>query len=88
MLINTSTARAGLVAVKIPATAASATLERLSAPSVTATTGVTIGGQSFGAETDTGVLAGTPQTTEVTPAAGEYSVELPPASAAMLTLPG
>ena len=88
VLINTSTARAGLVAVKIPATAASATLERLSALSVTATTGVTIGGQSFGAETDTGVLAGTPQTTEVTPAAGEYSVELPPASAAMLTLPG
>jgi len=88
VLINTSAARAGLVAVSIPSASASATLERLSAPSLTAKAGVTLGGQSFGAETDSGLLAGAPQTTAVASVGGRYSVDMPPASAAMLTLPG
>ncbi len=64
-----------------------ATLERLSAPSASATAGVTLGGQSFGAATDTGILAA-PVTADVPARSGAYAVTLPPASAALLTLPG
>ncbi|MGH2873676.1 MAG: glycosyl hydrolase family 79 C-terminal domain-containing protein, partial [Solirubrobacteraceae bacterium] len=60
-------------------------LETLQAPSVSATSGVTLGGQTFGDETQTGVL-GAPQTTPVVPAGSVYTVPLPPASAALLTI--
>jgi hypothetical protein len=70
----------------LEAPGASATVEQLTAPSVDATTGVTLGGQSFGDQTSTGVLAGQPQTTTVSSLLGLYSVTVPPASATMLTL--
>jgi hypothetical protein len=62
-------------------------LETLQAPSVSATDGVTLGGQSFGDETTTGTLP-TPSTTPVVPVAGTYTVPLPAGSAAMLTIGG
>ncbi len=62
-------------------------LTQLLAPNVDATSGITLGGQSVGTRTTTGVLSGTPATTAITPrAAGAYTVSLPAASAAMLTL--
>jgi hypothetical protein len=64
-----------------------ATLEYLRAPGVTAKTGVTIGGQSFGTATTTGLLSGHSSAVAVTAAHGAYVVTMPPASAAMLTLP-
>ena len=66
--------------------APSGQLESLQAPGLSATSGVTLGGQTFGAETQTGVL-GAPQTTPVAPAGDVYTVPLPPASAALLTIP-
>ncbi len=87
VLINDDTHHARTVTVRIPALSAPATLERLEAPGVQAQSGVTLGGQSFGAETYTGLLAGTPSAASVTPVAGDYVVRLPAASAAMLTLP-
>ena len=60
-------------------------LERLLAPSVTARAGITLGGQTFGPETTTGLLAGTPAAPTLTPRHGVYSVTMPPASAAILT---
>lgn len=86
VLINDDTNHARTVIVRIPALSAAATLERLQAPSVQALSGVTLGGQSFGAETYTGLLAGAPSAASVTPVAGDYVVRLPAASAAMLTL--
>jgi Glycosyl hydrolase family 79 C-terminal beta domain len=86
VLINASTARAQTVAVRVPAARGSAGLERLTAPTVTATSGVSLGGQSFGAQTTTGRLAGAAQPDSVTSSAGRYLVRLPAASAAMLTL--
>jgi hypothetical protein len=88
VLINTDTARAQFVAVRVPAASGAGALERLEAPAVTAKSGVTLGGQSFGAQTATGRLAGAAQPASVTPAGGEYLVRLPAASAAMLTLTG
>jgi hypothetical protein len=88
VLINTNPARAQLVTVRAPSAVAPAALQRLSARGLTAKSGVSFGGQSFGSETSTGMLAGTVQPTPVAPAAGEYHVTVPAASAALLTLSG
>ncbi len=63
-----------------------AQLTQLLAPSAYATGAITLGGQSFGAQTTTGVLSGPPTTATITPSSGWYSVTVPAASAAMLTL--
>jgi Glycosyl hydrolase family 79 C-terminal beta domain len=75
------------VAVRIPGSFKSATLARLTAPSASATSGVTFGGQSFGAHTATGVLAGPSQREPVSGDDGRYVVSVPATSAAMLVLP-
>ena len=49
---------------------------------------MTIGGQTFGAQTTTGTLPGPPATTPVDPASGTYTVSLPAGSAALLTSGG
>jgi hypothetical protein len=86
VLINKSTTRARLLAVRLPGTHGAATLERLRAPGAGASSGVTLGGQSFGSATSTGILPA-PHTTVVEPVAGSYSLHLPAASAALLTIP-
>jgi hypothetical protein len=72
------------VELQLPRSSAPALLEWLRAPSARATRGVTLGGQSFGPETSTGVL-GTEHAQPVAQSFGSYSIELPPASAALLT---
>jgi hypothetical protein len=62
-------------------------LTRLRAPSLGASSGITIGGQSFGSQTSTGLLAGTATTETITPAGGTYTISLPATSAATLTIP-
>ena len=74
------------MSVSAPAGASTATLELMQAPSITSKTGITIGGQGFGAQTSTGELAGTPQTTTLKPSNGHYTFTLPAASAALLTI--
>jgi len=64
-----------------------ATLERLRAPRLSSTSGVTLGGQSFGAKTTTGRLAGRSHVAELKPSAGRYEFTLPAESAALITLP-
>jgi hypothetical protein len=64
-----------------------AEVEQLRAPSIHSTGGVTIGGQTFGAETSTGVLAGPAAHHTVASSGGGYPVTVPPASATMLTIP-
>jgi hypothetical protein len=85
VLINDS-AHPRQITVRLPTAHGDGTLERLLAPSARATGGVTLGGQSFGAATTTGQLAGPPITQAVTPRGSSYSVSLPPASAALLTV--
>ena len=76
-----------VLAVHVPGRDPMAMLTRLTAPGASATSGVTLGGQSFGAETGTGLLAGRPETSAVAPDDGRYVVSLPATSAAMLVLP-
>lgn len=85
VLINDSRARPRVVAIRPPAgVAGTATLERLTAPRLTATSGVTLAGQSFGASTTTGELNGRLQTSSLAPVQDRYVVTLPAASAALI----
>ncbi|HEY2655514.1 MAG TPA: glycosyl hydrolase family 79 C-terminal domain-containing protein [Solirubrobacteraceae bacterium] len=86
--INDSPTRTLVLAVRPPHTSGAATLERLTAPSLGSGTGVTIAGQTFGASTTTGKLVGSDKTTTLQPIQHRYVVELPPASAALLSLRG
>ncbi len=85
VLINQGTS-AVHVAVAPPAgMTASARLERLLAAGAAATSGVTLGGQTFGADTETGLLSGEARATIIQPSSGRYETTLPPASASLLT---
>jgi hypothetical protein len=84
VLINEDPSNPQSLALKAPG--ASATVSQLTAPSVDATNSVTLGGQTFGDVSDTGVLAGQVQTTSIYPFLGLYSLTVPAGSAMMLTL--
>jgi hypothetical protein len=86
VLINDNTTHARTLAVSVAGARGLADLERLQAPAVTARTGVTLGGMSFGCCTATGLLAGRSNLSLLAPVGGAYVVKLPPASATMLTL--
>jgi hypothetical protein len=88
LIVNDSTRSSARVLVRNPPGYGrrAGTVERLRAPSAYATSGVTLGGRSFG-RTTTGVLAA-PQTQPIRRRGGVYAVTLPAASAALLTLPG
>jgi hypothetical protein len=84
VLINKDITTPAIVQLNLADSTGPASVERLAAPSVDATSGVTLGGQSFGDSTNTGTLA-PPRTETVDPVLGSYSVEVPAASAALLT---
>lgn len=86
VLINKSTTNAYTVHFSLAGAQTRLTTESLQAPSLTSTTGVTIGGQQFPAGTTTPALAGTPVRGTVGPAPeGGYDVSVPLSSAIMLT---
>lgn len=74
------------VAVRAPLPVRSVSLERLTAPGLAATSGVTLAGQSFGRTTTTGLLSGALRTATLSPVQDRYVVTLAPASAALLTM--
>jgi hypothetical protein len=75
------------VVLRAPGAAGTASVERLEAPGPESVSGVTLGGQTFGPQTATGLLTGSPADDTVSANAGSYTVALPAASAAMLTIP-
>ncbi len=86
VVINKHLRASETVRLRIPSAHGPASIEQLRAPSITAESGVTLGGQTFGSTTSTGVLAGHAQATTLDPTAGTYVVQVPAASATMLTL--
>ncbi|MGH2913855.1 MAG: glycosyl hydrolase family 79 C-terminal domain-containing protein, partial [Solirubrobacteraceae bacterium] len=87
LLIDDSLTRSALALVRVPGHAGAGTVERLRAGSAYATTGVTLGGKSFGTVTTTGLLAApAAQTVRSRGAGATYAVTLPARSAALLTL--
>jgi hypothetical protein len=87
VVINKRLTGAATVQLTIPGAHGVASVEQLQAPSVHATSGVTLGGQTFGTATSTGLLGGKPAGLTVAPAGNAYSVRVPAASATMLSLP-
>ena len=57
LLINDRLRRGQAMSLRVPGATGAAAVEQLRAPSIHATSGVTLGGQSFGAATTTGLLA-------------------------------
>ncbi len=86
VLINDRPWAAPTIRLRVPSVGGSAAVEQLRAPSLQATSGITLGGQTFGDATTTGVLAGSPTTVDLAGADGTFAVRLPPASATLLTL--
>jgi hypothetical protein len=85
VVINKDSATPVLVQLQLPGAPTAASAESLLAPSISATRGIALGGQGFGSNTGTGTLPGSPTVTTINPQSGVYSVELPPASAILLT---
>jgi hypothetical protein len=84
VLINGGPAQT--VAVHDPAVRGTATLTRLQGAGLSSSTGVTLGGQTYGAATVTGTLAGRSTAALVNKTGAGYVLKLPGASAAMLTI--
>jgi hypothetical protein len=84
VLINKSLTAAANVQLSVPSAGGYASLEWLRAPAVSARSGVTLGGRTFGLSTRSGVLP-RPRTTPIVASGGVYSIALPPASAVLLT---
>jgi hypothetical protein len=85
LLVNTAPARSETITLGVSGVGANGSLERLRAPRLGATGGVTLAGQSFAAHTATGLLSGKRAVSTVTASHGRYVVALPAASAALLT---
>jgi hypothetical protein len=77
-----------VVALRVRGVSGPAVVESLRAPGPDATAGVTLGGQSFGADTVTGSLAGPSSPSTLEPVGHRYTLRVPPATAVMLTVKG
>ena len=86
VLINDSLTQAASADVGPAKAGEHATAQELVAPSAASTSGVSLDCQSFGTATLTGELAGPSCTEPLTASGGVYTVTLPPASAALLTI--
>ncbi len=84
ILINKDESAQGVVNITLPGFG-SGVVTRLNAANYQATSGITIGGQTFDGSTD-GKLQGTPYAETVAAVGGVYSVALPPTSAVLLTI--
>jgi hypothetical protein len=87
VVINKHLRHGEVVRLRIPSAQGPASIEQLRAPSMRAKSGVTLGGQSFGAATTTGLLGGKAIIRILNPSAGAYAIRVPGASATMLTVP-
>jgi hypothetical protein len=87
VVINKGQTRRKTVTLRLPAgtPAARATVERMLAPSAGAKGGVTLGGRSYGAETQTGALPA-PEVERAHVVSGRVILSVPGASAALVTV--
>ncbi len=87
VLVNYSQTQEQTAELHLPASG-TATVERLAAPSVHAKLGVQLGGHTFGSQTTTGRLAGRPTLSQVRLGKDGYVVQVPAASAAVVSPSG
>lgn len=84
LLINDSLTSTAVARVRASGARGAASLESLRASSAYATSGVFLGGQTFGPQTPTGALA-PPREQTVAPRSGVYNVVVPAGSAGLVT---
>lgn len=85
VLLNKDTRLGGKTRIQLSSLRSAGILTRLRAPAVNATNGVTLAGQTFDGTVD-GLPLGPYTSEKVMPQNGSYTLDLPPASAVMLTL--
>jgi Glycosyl hydrolase family 79 C-terminal beta domain len=88
VVINKDTTAEHTVRLTTPTPATQATVETLTAPSASSTSGVTLGGQTFDPFTTTGTLPAAPATSTVSATGGGFTLDVPAASAELLTVAG
>jgi hypothetical protein len=86
VVINKSPARTRRLVLRVPGGGARARVQRLVGPSITATSGITLGGRGYGEATPDGKLRGKPISERVVRRGGAFRLDLPPAGAALLTI--
>lgn len=84
-IVNKS-GRSRRVAVSVPRGRSRGTIKRLTGPSLGATEGVSLGGQSFPEVSFDGVLPGAPRLTQVRRRRGTFTVRMPRYGVALLTV--
>jgi hypothetical protein len=84
-LINKGS-RTSQVSLRLAGAGAKAALERLLGPAPPARSGVSLGGQTFGHVTESGVLAGPARISTAERTEGRYVITVPASSAALLTI--
>jgi hypothetical protein len=84
--VNKSPVKARRLVLRVPGGGARAKVERLLGPSITATSGITFGGRSYGDATSDGKLRGKVRIERVERGAGAFRIDVPPASAALVTV--
>jgi hypothetical protein len=86
LVLGESATEGGVASIRIPGARHTARITRLTAPGLDATTGVKLGGQAVAQQSFDGRLEGEPRRTYVHPRHGWYRFNVPPASAALLTV--
>jgi hypothetical protein len=86
VVINKDTRKTHTVRLAVPGGANRARVRRLVAPKVTATRGITFAGQGWGDSTFDGALRGRPKVERAQRRSGVFRVEMPPSSAALVTV--
>jgi hypothetical protein len=87
VILNKDRKRARKVVLRVPGGGGSGRVERLLAPGVGATRGVTLAGQAYKQQTPDGVLRGKRVSEHVKRQTGAFRVLVPAGSAALLTVP-
>jgi hypothetical protein len=85
VVINKDPNNAYQVQLQVAGFSGPAQVERLEAPNASSRSGVALDGRSFGKETTSGLLPGTPRTELLPPGLGGYTVTMAPASAALIS---
>jgi hypothetical protein len=86
VLVNKDFRRPHEVVLRVPGAAGTARVERLLAPSVAATKGVTLAGQAYRPQTPDGMLRGKRVSERVARRSGAFRVPMPAGSAALVTV--
>jgi hypothetical protein len=87
VLVNTDFRRPHKVVLRVPGGGRAGRVERLLAPSVAATKGVTLAGQAYRPQTPDGVLRGRRVFERLVRSSGAFRVLVPAGSAALVTVP-